>query len=349
MSKMTKQHLALFIAVVFNLLLPFFLSGRVHAAALTEASIRLDRMGAAIAANGTNAKILVVLKPASTATEAKFIITWPTSSAFTVNGTAANHTVTDTGIPATYQGEALVASGITSPAADVTAGAVTFTIPDVTAGTLYGFFITGGITNPSAGNAGTHIVTFETLTSGDVSIDTSSVAVDTVGTNADQVTVTATVPATFNFNISDTALPLGTLSSGTVETEAMTTPIDIDTNANNGYVAWIRSEGAAVTLASASTGDAISSTDTGSPVNCAAGTECYVVDVDAGTGTVATEYVGDADTGGVIALDYEQIASHTAPVANETLTLTAVVAISALNEAATDYTDTWEIVGAGNF
>lgn len=325
-----------------------------YAAALTEASIRLDRMGESIAANTTTAKILVVFKPASTATEAKLKITWPTTSAFTVNATASNHTVTDTGIPSTYQGEALVASGITSPATAVSSGDVTFTIPDVTAGTLYGFYITGGITNPAGANAGTHLVTITTQTVAPADIDTTQVALDTLSSaTGDQVTVTATVPPSFNFAIADSALALGTLSTGSVSTNAMSSPIDVDTNANNGYIAFIRSEGSTATLDSASTSDAISSTNTGSPVVCSAGSECYVVDAAvSGTGTPTTEYDGNGTTsGGVIPVQptYDEMVTATAPVNNDSITLTVIVAISPTNEAATDYTDTWQVVGAGNF
>lgn len=352
-----KKSINLF--MIFFLLLwsfaPYYLNvKKAEAAALTEVSIRLDRMGASVAANTTTAKILVVFKPASTATEAKIKITWPTTNAFTVNATPANHTVTDTGIPSTYQGEALTASGITTPATAVSGGAVTFTIPDVTAGTLYGFYITGGITNPATGNAGTHLVTITTQTSVPADIDSTEIAVDTLSSaTGDQVTVTATVPPTFNFAIADSALALGTLSTGSISTNAMSSGIDVDTNANNGYVAFIRSEGSTATLDSASTSDAISSTNTGSPVTCSAGSECYVVDAAVtGTGTPTTEYDGNGTTsGGVIPVQptYDEMASATTSVNSDSIVLTVIVAISSLNKAATDYTDIWEIVGAGNF
>jgi hypothetical protein len=48
-------------------------------------------------------------------------------------------------------------------------------------------------------------------------------------------------------------------------------------------------------------------------------------------------------------LRYEQIAQSTGQADSDTLTLTAIVAISPVNKAASDYTDTWEVVGAGNF
>lgn len=353
--KRKEQKVSLFLILVFafSFVLPHF-TPKAHGAALTEASIRLDRMGEGIAANTTTAKILVVFKPTSTATEGKIVITWPVSSAFTSSATDADHTSTTTGIPSTYQGEALVAvTTLGTPGAE-TAGVVTYTSGDLTPGTLYGFYVTGGITNPATANAGTHLVTIATTTAADGAIDSQQVAVDTLSSaTGDQVTVTATVPPSFNFAIGDSALALGTLSTGSVSTNAMSSGIDVDTNANNGYIAFIRSEGSAETLASAATSDAISSTNTGSPVVCSAGSECYVVDAAvSGTGTPTAEYDGNGTTsGGVIPVQptYDEMVTATTAVSNDSITLTVIAAISPTNKAATDYTDTWQVVGAGNF
>ena len=343
----------LILILLAGFVFPYYF-GKANAVALTEASIRLDRMGEAIAANTTTAKILVVFKPTSTATEGKIVITWPTSSAFTVSSTDADHTSTTTNIPATYQGEALTGVVTLGTPGAETSGVVTYTTGDLTAGTLYGFYITGGITNPVSANAGTHLVTIATTTSGDVAIDSTQVAVDTLSSSTgDQVTVTATVPPTFNFAIADSSIALGTLSAGSVSTNAMSSGIDVDTNAQNGYVAFIRSSGSTATLDSAAASDAIGSTNTGSPDTCSAGSECYVVDAAvSGSGAPTTEYDGNGTTsGGVIPVQptYDEMVTATAPVNNDAITLTAIVAISPVNKAATDYTDTWEVVGAGNF
>ena len=357
-SESGRQGISLILLVaIFSLLVSPIFTAPVKAAPLTEASIRLDRMGGGIAANTTTARILVVAKPASTATEARVTITWPTTSAFTVSATAADHTEAVTDLPSTYQGESLTAWPGIDTATAVAGGAVTFPSSDLTAGTLYGFYITGGITNPAAGDAGTHTVTIATETSAPATIDSSSIAVDTVGTNGDQVTVTATVPATFNFAIADNALPLGTLSTSAVAANSMSSAIDVDTNAANGWIAWIRSEGAGRALTSGTTSYDIDSTDTGSPVTCVSGTDCYVIDAASAAGggstgvvTEATEYAGNGTTsGGVIGLTYEEISSSDGPAANDTITLTAIAAISGIVPAASDYTDTLEVVGAGNF
>ncbi|MGE5042116.1 MAG: hypothetical protein ACM3IJ_04405 [Candidatus Levyibacteriota bacterium] len=354
--------LALLLVIALNAVLPILSSQKASAANLTEASIRLDRLGAAVASNTTNAKILVVVKPSSTATEGKLKITWPdtTSNGFTVDATNTNHTTSTTGLPATYHGESLnswptIQANATSVTDNGNTTDVIYTSGDLTAGQLYGFWITGGITNPSNANAGQHTITITTQTGADADIDTSTVAVDTLGTLGDQVTLTATVPPSFSFVLSGNSISLGTLSTSARTTGNVTATIS--TNANNGWIAFMRSEGAAATLDSATTGDSISSTKTGSCVTAANGAKGYVVDVNAAAGssaggalTVATEYdCTDNQAGGVLATTYDQIADRTGVVDSDVLTLNAVVTISATTKAATDYTDTWEVVGAGDF
>lgn len=364
-----KKIFVLIFALLFNIVAPYFLGGigKVNAAQLTEASIRLTRMSASVAASASN-PILVVVKPATTATEATVKLTIPdsTSNAFTVSTTASDFTTTTTGIPSTYQGETLTAwPTIGSPASSSSDGGastvVTFSSGDLTPGTLYGFYITGGITNPTTGNAGTKIIGIATQATGPVVIDSNDVAVDVTATNADQVTLYATVSATFNFALSANTMSMDALSTSARAYGEVT--VDIDTNAGNGWAAWMRSEGGAATLASAATGDSISSTNTGSPVTASIGSKGYVVDVGvtngtgAGTPNVTTEYDGGTDdaangsstAGGVISTTYEEIANSDGPGSDDGITLESVVTISAVTEAGSDYTDTWEVVGAGNF
>lgn len=357
LERKRKIALSLLVILLINIMGGFLSARRVQAAPLTEAGVLLYRMAQGTAASSTNA-ILVVFKPATASNEdyVAITVTDNTSSGFTVDGTAANIT-TASAAGISFNGESVTNVAMTgSAASSVSDGGSTteikFTIStpaDPSVGTLYGFLITGGITNPAGSGEQTIIV--ETEDSGNATIDTKNTAVDIVGASADQVTVTATVPATFNFNVQDTSIALGTLSSGSVSINAMSPGIDVDTNAANGYTAWIRSEGGADTLASATAGDSISSTDTGALVTCSAGTECYVIDVNpSGGGTATTEYDGNGSTtGGVIDTAYEPIVTHTAPVDSATIVLTAIVAISPTTAAASDYTDTWQVVGAGNF
>lgn len=352
-------------SLVLFLIVPFLsFVQQSYAASLTEAAMRLDRMGAGIQYNTTTGyKVLIVLKPTTVGSIGKVRVTFPTTNAFSLDTTPGNFDTSVSGLPSTFQGESLTAATITNnEASAVSGGAVTFDVTSMSSSsTLYGFYLTCNsntcLTNPSAGNAGTHRITIETLTSGSSLIDSQSIAVQTVVSNADQIAVSAAVPSAFAFSFGSNSISLGSLSANAQRSGSVT--IDVDTNAYNGWFAWIRSEGAAATLASASTGDAVSSTNTGSCVDPSRGSEAYLVDVNgtggtgSGTLTIASEY-NCADTagdrqGGVISTSYEQIASRNGSVDSDLLTVTALVDISSSIISGSDYTDTWEIVGAGNF
>lgn len=362
----SKRKTAMFlIALVFFNASAAFFSTKSEAAGLTEAMVRLDRMGADAQFNTTTGyKILILVKPATVGTIGKVQLTFPTTNAFTVNSTPGNFDTSITGLPSTVQGESVTGATITNTEASaVSGGVVTFDVTGMSSSTtLYGFYLTCNattcITNPAGGDAGTHIITVATLTSGSAAIDSKQVAVDTLSTStSDQVTVTASVDPTFNFTMADQTLALGTLSPASVSTAAMSPGIDIDTNAGNGYAVWIRSEGAAAALVSASTGGSISSSNTGSVVTCSNGANCYVVDIataqgGGSTGSLAptSEFDGNGTTsGGVLSIAYEEVAYSTGQADSDTITPTAIAAISAVQPAATDYTDTWDVVAAGNF
>lgn len=347
-SKKILRKLALLVLGLFllSLIRPFVQPAR--AATFTEASIRHDRVKASTA----DADILIVFKVASTDTEAKVKITY--ASGFTVNATPGNHTEDVSGLPSTYQGEALVAVPGIDTATAVNGQEVTFPCTTMTAGTLYGFIHTAGITNHATPE--TYIHTIETTTSGDAQIDIANVAVDIV-TN-DQITVSASVPATFDFTLSGNTIALGAQDTGVIDTGNVT--VNVDTNASSGYIAWARSEtsnGAA--LYSSSTTDSIDTKGSldDTPETCVAGTECYNLDVagteggsSLGTITEAAEYDGNGTTtAGTLSTTYQEICSSDGAALDDTLTLTILSAITSLNAAATDYSDLLEVVGAGNF
>lgn len=359
--------LLLVLALLLTAFSPY-IAKKSEAAALTNASIRLTRMAVGVAASSTNT-ILVVIKPASVATEAIVELGIPdvSNTGFTVDTGANAITHTTSGITSTgtsqviYQGSTVFP--MTSMTGLATAGdagnnsTVQFTVGDLATTTLYGFFITGGITNSTT--AGTKIITMSTKTAANASAsDTQDVAVDVVGgaANTDQVSLSATVPATFNFALTAYTIPLGSLDVASAKTGSVT--VDIDTNAANGWIAWIRSDNTNQVGAELDSAiDSISSSDSGSCVEAVVGAEGYVVDVNASAGTngggalsVASEYdCTDNTHGGVLGTSYEQIAQRTGVVESDTLTLETIVTISATNKAASDYADTWDVVGAGSF
>lgn len=329
--------------------LAFRSSTKVRAANLTEASMRLNRMSTSI----TDNTILVIAKPMTTATEASVKITF--ASGFTVDSTASNITVSTSGLPSTYQGESLTAwPGIGSAASAVSGQNVTVASSDLTAGTEYGFFITAGIDNPSS--AAQYINVITTQTSGPATIDTSDVAVRIV--SSDQVSITATVPATFSFTLGATSDTFASdlSSSSVVSTSGVS--VTVATNAAKGWVVWAKSANAA--LASATTGTNIDTSGLvdAAPTTLSTGSNGYVLDVnltsDSGTGTgsvtIDPEYNGSTTSaGGTLSTTLQPLASATGTTDGDVITLVARASISAVQAAADDYTDTLTVVGAGNF
>lgn len=343
-----KQNLTLRIAFVLLAgLTVFFVAPRpVKAAQLAETIIRLNRMKASTATGGS-----VCVKMTTTAgTDAKLKVTFP--SGFTVNGTASNWTVSTSDLPA--GGTAM--PGIAT-ASVVSGQTVTFPITDISsAATLYCFNFTGTstLTTDTAGSDKTGSISV--TTSADAQIDGGIFATAVIAD--DQVTVTASVPATFSLALGTNSQALGTLSSGSVSSGSGVS-FTIGTNASNGWYGWVLSANEGLT--SASTGDEIQTSGAlgSGPTAISAGTEGYVLDANlttdsatSGTGTVTidAEYNGTTTSeGGTLSALFQPFASANGPTDADIITLIPRVAISALTLAATDYTDTLTIVAAGNF
>lgn len=340
-----------FVFSLFVILASFVVLGAVNpksvsAAQLTEAFVRIDRMKASTATGGT----VCVKMATTTGTDAKLKITFPTG--FTVNSTASNWTVTTTNLPA----GASAMPGITT-ASGVASQTVTFPISDISSNsTLYcfNFASSSTLTTSSAANDKTGVISV--TTSGDAEIDGGIYATSVI--SDDQIVVTASVPATFSFALGANTQALGTLSTGSVISGSGVT-VTIGTNAGNGWVGWVLSANAG--LDSAATGDTI---DTVGTVDDAAstlspGTEGYVLDADlttdsatSGTGAVTVDLEYDGNTtskGGTLSTTYTEFATANGPTDSDVITLIPRVAISALTQAATDYTDTLTVVAAGHF
>lgn len=318
----------------------------VRAANLEQAYVRLDRLAASTATGG-----LVCAQADTVATEASVQVTFP--SGYTVNTTASNWTVTTTNLP----------SGATAwpsigTASAVSGQTVTFPSGDLTVSTLYCFNFSGTstLTTGSAGNDQTGTIT--TRTSAPATIDSSGYALSIVSN--DQIVVTATVPATFSFALSgNTDTFTSSLSTTTTSTSGRT--VTISTNAASGWVAWVRSANAG--LNSASTGASIATAGSvdNTPTDLASSTG-YVLDVnittDSGTGTgtvtqasnYGAEYNGTNTTsGGTLSTTFQPIAASDGTTDGDVLTLIERAKITAVQAAATDYTDTLTVVAAGRF
>lgn len=319
---------------------------RAQATAFTQAYLRLDRMKASTATGGT-----VCANPATTATEADVQVTFPTG--FTVNTTAANWTVTTTNLPSGATAWVSIAT-----ATAVSGQTVTFPSGDLTVGTLYcfNFAASSTLTTSTAGSSKTG--TIATRTSGPATIDSTSYATAVV--SDDQIVVSAVVPAIFTFALSaNTDSFAADLSTSTTSTSGVTTTVA--TNAQAGWIQWVKSANAALSSVSASASIATAGSVDDAPTDLAA-TTGYVLDVDVttdsgtGSGTVSqaagygAEYNGTSATeGGTLSTSFQPIAASDGTTDGDVLTLIERAKVTAVQAAASDYTDTLTVVAAGRF
>lgn len=357
LTKQQLQFLATTFVVLFGTFEPFIFPSSAQAVAVTG-YIRLDRMAASATTGG-----LVCMTPQASATAGKTVITFPGTgtqgtTSFGVNTTTTNWTVATTSIP----------SGTTAwpgigTATAVSGAAVTFPTTAMTNGTQYCFTFSATSTLSNPTGAATNLTgSIQTQTSGGAALETVNYALAIVSN--DQISVTATVPPTFSFSLSGNTAALGTLATSGNPTTATAITATISTNAQNGWVAWVKNTNANSALISSSTSDGIClganyPTCTGAAfttgvgnVHSLSGAAGYGVSGAAGTGspTIATEYAGSSTSfGSLDSTKFEKIASNTAPASGNTFTLTVGAEASPTNKAATDYADTITLSGAGQF
>lgn len=343
-------------ALLFNVYLASFIAQPVQAASnLVSAGMMLYRMQQGTAVSSSD-PILVVARPATTDTETQVRVTFAAgfSVAQTVLASTAN-------LPTSFAGTAITSWPLTSSLAvshndnDLP---VVFSSGDISTGTLYGFFITSGVTNPTS--TGGKTVTIATEKAGPTEIDSSRVGINIVGTTADQVVITASVPPTFSFALASTAIALGDLNTSAPVLGM--TGFTVSTNANNGWTAWLKgSQGGGTNAALHSTlgNEDIDSQGTvaGACTAYSASNEFYNLDANVttngtggGTPGIFTPYNCTNNTeGGTLAKTFQEVAYSNGPGSLDAVGLTVMAAMSGINKAADDYTDTWTVVGAGNF
>jgi hypothetical protein len=335
--------LALLIAAVA----PFVSLNGASAANLSTTIVKLDRLKAATATGGT-----ICAKPTTASTEASVQVTFP--AGFTLNSTAANWTTTTTNLPSGTS--AWVGVGT---ATAVAGQVVTFPSGELVVGTTYCFNFSGTttLTNGTAGND--KLGTVATRDAALATIDSANYALSIV--SDDQIVINAVVPPIFSFALSgNTDAFTGNLSSSSVTSTSGRTA-SVATNANNGWVTWVKSANAglnsAVTAASIATAGSVDDAPTD-----LSGTTGYALDVDIttdsaqGTGTVTqaagygAEYNGvGASSGGTLSTDFQPIAASSGTTGGDVLTLTERARVTAVQPAANDYTDTLTVIAAGRF
>jgi hypothetical protein len=315
--------------------------GFASAAALTNTFVRVDRMKTSTATTGT-----VCAKPTTASVEASVQVTFP--AGYTVSTTVGNWTVNTTNLAWPSGGTAWLGVGTATAAAGQV---VTFPSTDLVVGTLYCFNWTNtAALSISAAASNSNSGTITTRDSGPTTIDTASFS--TASITDDQIVVSATVPQSFSFALSGNTDSLS-LTTGAVGSSATARTATVNTNAKNGWTVWAKDSNAG--LNSASAPKLIASTTPGTNSTLSAGTEGYNTGVTqsqvggSGVITVAAAFVGGAATGGGLDASLRSLATSTGTANTAVLTLTNNAAISATTPAASDYTDTITVVGAGLF
>lgn len=343
----------------FTLAFVSIAASSVEAAAFTSVMFRPDRLGAT---QTTGGMICATTPGSDTGTDAKAVVTFP--SGFTVNTTAANWTVTSSNLP----------SGATSwpgigTATSVAGQAVYFPSSNLGTSTQYCFNFSGTSTltqNATPTNDETGSVA--TLTSGSASLDSGSYATSTVGSTADQITVSATVSPTFTISISGTTFALGTVGTGSVATSGNVN-VTLTTNAAAGWILWIKDATANNgNMTSASTGATFpfAGTQADNAETDLTGATGYGVHAEINTdaangGTVSqasnfgAEYgsaantCGSGSSVGALQNTFLPAAASNGAANGDVIRLCARAKASGLQQAATDYTDTVTITAAGRF
>jgi hypothetical protein len=320
---------------------------------LTNTYLRLDRMK-----QGTSTSFRVVFKTsAATATEDSVKIDFNYGGATTWTAASGTVAASPTVSTATCASETGVTALPGSFGSSSSTGAV-MTIAGVTnlaASTSYCFDVTGSaLLTPNT--PGEYLAKITTQTGATVD-DQTNTALRIV--SDDSITVTATVPPTFNFQLdSNTTAFTADLTPGTKRTTTART-FTVNTNAKTGWVAWLRnsdsnglySVGVSKDIAPTTPGTAVD-------VDAAANTEQYVwgaTGVTQGTGvgtttlTTAFDATGGTNEGSGVDNSYRQVASSDGTAGNAVVSLAAAATISGVTPAASDYTDVIQVIGAGQF
>lgn len=319
-----------------------FGAGTANAAQLSQSVVRFDRIKISEQTTGT-----VCAEPATANTEASVQVVFPTGYTLGVAGT---FTVNTTNLAWPTGGTAWPGIGTASNVASQT---VTFPSNDLTVGTLYCFnWANSAAVQVKSSATSSNVGSITTRTSAPATIDTAEYS--TVSISDDQISVSASVPQSFSFALSGNTDALGSLTTGAVTTSPTPRTVTINTNSANGWNVWARDANTGLTSVSASATIASTTPGTNSTLNGTA--EGYNLGVTTtqggGTGTITTTapFVGTgAGQGGGLDTSLRTLTSSNGTAQNAVLTLKNNVSISSLTAAATDYTDTITVVGAGLF
>lgn len=339
-----------FLFVSAALLLSFLLPDFASAVPMTQAGLRLGRLGNSAS---TGNDLLVTFKLGTVTGVNAIKITFPAGFTIATNASITVNNSTFPNTPASITG----APGATSGSSVAASRTITVPVTSPTSGTLYGFTVpTGIITNPAT--LGQYSPTVESTATG-TTVESTTTPVYITGASADkdQIAVTASVSPSFSFSLSTNADTVPAADTSTIQTS---TGVDMSvaTNSQLGYTAYVKSAGAKLHSTSAN-GDIITGSFNASPDTFTPGTTNY--GLVPSTGTAATtstgsltydpEYVISDGThaGAFNSTNFSSFVSRNGFTTGDTVNLKERVAVSSSIPYANDYADTLTVVAAGNF
>ncbi len=366
---------ALLLSIIISLSIGILQQQKAHADAFTKAYVRLDHLTGATTTGG---RVCATPSAAQLAqTENKVIVNFPTTAAtdYVVNSTASNWTVNTT-FESGFAGTAWPGIGTAS---SVSGKSVTFPSGNLTSSsTLYcfNFSATSTLTTSSAGAAPSVFAYIETQTAASAQIDKSFWGVTII--SGETVTVSAIVAPFFTMALSGTTDTFATNLSAAAGAPGVNTSngnrtIQVDTNALNGWMLWVKGtnyktvtdSGTSPTnrhgaLTSVTAGGYAIANNTSNALATpsashafSGGSEDYGLAVTSGSGSSTINAAYDGTTSnyaGVIdPTQYRPIASASAAATATTVNIKILATISNSTPPGADYTDTLYYVGAGQF
>jgi hypothetical protein len=337
------NRIAVILSISALLLANLAFAPKAFATTLTKTTVMEYNMNA-----GATSQIAVAFTAGAADTPGSVVLTfnspWITNSG--VIGASANQTVSGATCQAiTGATNALATLGV--PTSIPASGTITvpWTSTTLTSGQSYCFTLTyaSAVTNPTAG-----VYTVGVAVDG---TDTNTVGIDVISN--DQIVVSATVSPSFTMTITPGNTDnLGTLSSSVVNTSTGVTDT-INTNAITGFFLWAEDNNAE--LLSPSTTAYISSVATGSntsltpDINTLSRYALGIASMSAGTINANYAYNSGTSGGGLSNTTFNQIASDNAAAAGDAVVIHELATITSTQRAASDYSDTITLVGAGSF
>jgi hypothetical protein len=352
-----KNKRYIFAALV--LVMSFMLPDLASATQLTQAGIRLGRLGNGASANND---MLVTFKLLTTPTSvAKILVTVPSG----FNLAAGSPTPVTTNLPNTpaeVPAPGTLASTVTSSGSNLggTILVTGLTSASLNGTSLFAFDIpTGTITNPTT--LGQYNFTVASQNAGGTTLDSTLVATYIYGASAnqDQVVVNASVAPNFTFALSANTDTVPKVDPTTIQTSPGVT-MTVGTNSPLGYTAYVASKNNSLTSATNPATPITTGTFDGTPDTVTAGTTKYTFVPTTGTAcssctgtlTYNSEYaIADGTHGGSFSgtNSFASFVSRNGYTNSDQITLKERVAVASTIGYANDYTDTLTIVAAGNY